>query len=838
VLAQPLVAERSPPRGASLVGSVADPSGAALSGADVDLQCHQGREHRATVTDAAGDFRLEGLSAGDCEIQVHYEGFKMFTRRVDLGGPARRPLKVTLEIADIAEEVTVGRETSTAADENRDVVALDRKLLDDLPAFDQDYIATLSNFLDSAAMGSGGAALVVDGAEANRVLVSPSAIQEVKINQNPYSAEYFRPGRGRIEIITKQEAPEYHGTLSLLFRDSSLNAQAPLAPEKAPEQRRIFEGTLSGPVGPSKATTFLLSFNRKEEDVQSIVLAAGPDGEIRQNVPAPQRSTDFSARVTERFGARHTLWVQYALQDRASANQGVGGFTLPEAGSNSKYHEDNLDISDQFSASDKAINQLSLHLEWNHGATTSVGPGMKLVVQDAFTRGGAEADQQQTEMDIKLFDTASWSVGRHLIKAGVQVAEWSHRTYDDQTNRDGTFFFSSLESFELGQPYAFTQQVGNGHVALFQKILGGFVQDEVRLSRQLSIALGLRYDYQNLLQGGLFSPRAFAAFAPDKVHQLTLRGGLGVFNDRFPPSTFADIVKLDGQHLASYLLLDPTYPNVSAGGSPVPAQPTNLAQLDPTIRTPYTLQCSLGAEWQLAKGTSVVMTYRGSRGVSLLRSRDVNAPEPPGYAQRPDLAEGSVRQIESAGRQVGDALEVSFHGRVGKRFTGIAQYTLSRTENNTSGVNFFPARSESPLAEWGPADFDQRHRFNALGTFALGIVKVGVAVSAASGKPYTLTTGQDDNHDGLLTDRPPSTGRNSLRAPGFTGLDVTLSRDLYADKARGEKGPIVNVGIGAFNILNSFGAAVIEGNQSSPFYGQAISAVPSRRIQVSARVGF
>ncbi len=275
------------------------------------------------------------------------------------------------------------------------------------------------------------------------------------------------------------------------------------------------------------------------------------------------------------------------------------------------------------------------------------------------------------------------------------------------------------------------------------------------------------------------------------------------------------------------------------GAGVLSGQPANLVRFDSTVRTPYTAQYSLGAEWQIVKDTTLAVTYRGSRGVGLLRSRDVNAPEGPAFTERPNPTLGRVRQMESAGRQVSDALELNFRGKVSKAFTGLAQYTLSRADNNTSGIGYFPANSYDPLADWGPADFDQRHRLNLLGTIDLkGWMKLGVGVAAGSGKPFTLTTGRDDNHDGLATDRPNGVGRNSLRGPGFANLDVQLSRDVHLDRAKTEKGPTATVGLGVFNVLNTVSQTTIVGNLSSPFFGRAVAALPPRRIQLSARFGF
>ncbi|HKC14144.1 MAG TPA: carboxypeptidase-like regulatory domain-containing protein, partial [Vicinamibacteria bacterium] len=272
-----------------LSGIVLDPSGAVVPGASVALR-HADTVLGSVKTDAEGRFLFEQVAPGKYEVEVRLDGFKAAHVRASVGKGSSPPLSIPLEVAPVAEEVTVGEGgLSTHPGENRDAATVDRKLLDGLPVFDQDVISTLSGFLDPGAIGSDGVSLVVDGAEANRVLVSPSAIQEVRINQNPYSAEYYRQGRGRIEIVTKKEEPEYHGELNVLFRDSSLNARSPFAPQKAPEQRRVYEGNLSGPIGQSKTTTFLLTLDRQEEDLQSIVVAAGPGGAIRANVATPQR---------------------------------------------------------------------------------------------------------------------------------------------------------------------------------------------------------------------------------------------------------------------------------------------------------------------------------------------------------------------------------------------------------------------------------------------------------------------------------------------------------------------------------------------------------------------
>src|SRR5262249_20217310 len=150
------------------------------------------------------------------------------------------PVRIILSIAGLHQESTVtagGSQISTETSENQNSNTVSGDALSNLPVFDQDYIGTMSRFLDSGAVGTNGPTLVVDGLEANSLGVSASGIKEIKINNDPYSAEFSRPGRGRIEVITKSGSAEYHGTFNFLFRDYHLNARDPFAASRPPEQR-------------------------------------------------------------------------------------------------------------------------------------------------------------------------------------------------------------------------------------------------------------------------------------------------------------------------------------------------------------------------------------------------------------------------------------------------------------------------------------------------------------------------------------------------------------------------------------------------------------------------
>src|SRR5258706_1527061 len=206
-------------------GVVLDPSNAAIAGAKVTLRGGSLENEPSTTTDPAGHFQFSGVSPGSYEVEVQQEGFKILKSRVKVGPRSPAPLHIVLPLRDLHEEVTVTNpqgQLSREASENADIIRLDRQALDSLPILDNDVVKAVTEMLGPA---SGGAVVTVDGMAVSDVGVPASAIQEVRINQNPYSAEYSAPGKNRIEIITKNGSSHYHGSLDTSFRDYRLDAR-------------------------------------------------------------------------------------------------------------------------------------------------------------------------------------------------------------------------------------------------------------------------------------------------------------------------------------------------------------------------------------------------------------------------------------------------------------------------------------------------------------------------------------------------------------------------------------------------------------------------------------
>ena len=218
-------AQQRPPA-TTVTGVIVDVTGAVLPNAQIDLTSAAGVTVQSTVADESGTFRFDRVTPGRYDIRSVFDGFEPTVVHITVGNRPLPPLRVTMPIAGISQAVTVGTtsaEVSRNAASNLDASTIDQKGIDNLPVFNQDVLATMSRFLDSSAIGTNGATLVVNGIEVNNLNFSASAIQQITVNQDPFSAEYPRPGRGRIEVVLKPGSQEYHGTTNFIFRDSRLD---------------------------------------------------------------------------------------------------------------------------------------------------------------------------------------------------------------------------------------------------------------------------------------------------------------------------------------------------------------------------------------------------------------------------------------------------------------------------------------------------------------------------------------------------------------------------------------------------------------------------------------
>lgn len=828
-------------------GSVVDPAGAAVVSLTVAIESPSGTIVQRAVTDEHGEFQFTNIASGDyLLITPAMKGFAAETIPIHVGSAVTSLTQIRLRLPEVTEQMEVTEETAgvnTDSASNADQTKASSELIEKLPVLNQDIIATFTPFLSQTGTNSKGVTLIVDGIETKSSGVSASAIKSVSINNDPYTAESRSPGKGRIEIITKAGTPTFHGTFNFTFRDASTDATTPFAIQHPVEQRQIYEGNVTGPIGHGKKTTFLIAGTRQTDDLQAIVdqqalQAAGASG-TNANINTPTHTTLFAVRVAHEVSARQKISLQYNVEDIITRNQGVGGLVLGATGVNTQSREDDFIFNDSLTISPTLVNQLQLFYEKDHNPVRSAVDSRKMIVDGAFTIGGAQADILDTENNLKINEIVSWSKGRHFVKGGVLIPNLSRRAWEDHSNRLGTFKFASLAAYNAQQPYAFTQQAGVGRATFWANEIGSFVLDQIQVLPNLQVSLGLRHDWQTYFGSAhSFSPRISAAYAPGKQRTTILRFGAGVFYDRSGARPISELKRYDGTVIRAITVLNPNFANPIPAGQTISSLPTDLVKTPDISGIPLLTYFSVGVDHQLSKGTSIAVTYRGNVGFHLFRSADINAPLAPVYSVRPNPTFGIIREIQTTGRQVSNALDISFKGTAGIWFNGLAQYTLSRTNNDTGGIAWFPANQYDDTGEYSRANFDQLQRLNLLGTIHEGHwLSLGIASNVYSGSPYTETSGVDQFNTGILNARPAGIARNTLTSAGYANVDLRWSHDIMLTKAR-DKGAIATFAVDAFNALNRTNYAGYVGNAQSQVFERPTSALPARRIQFTARFKF
>ena len=694
-----------------MIGQVRDSSGALIRDARVELRRPDGTVVSTVSTDATGQFRIPQPQAGEYRLSVALSGFEPLMRSLRIGRTAPAPLTLTMSLASVSTSVVVNATEDVdvaAPDQNQDTPTISSDDMKSLPIFDGDVVATLSAFLDAGVAGEGGTTLIIDGVESKTVGVSPSAIERVSVNQDPYSAQYRQPGRGQVEIVTKSTADAFHGEASFTFRDSALNATNYFATSKAPEQRRIYEGFLTGPIRPLVNTTFLFSINRQEEDISNTVNAivqdpanpTGPGIAFRQNAAALSRDTSLTMKAAHQINDHHSAFLLYRFFDNTNTGGNVGGLNLPSAGVSSYDFDMDITFHDDLAFAPNKFNQFNILFERNIDRQVSDQQIPAIVVQGAFTGGGAQGDNLQTENNPNISDMVSWTTHKvHQLKFGVQLPNLGRRVLEDGTNRQGAYVFASLAAYEAGTPMKYALQQGQSRFLTHFDQPGAFFQDQIQVTPRLTVTPGVRYDFQNALPGTMDAvlPRLSLDYVVDKKHGLVVRTGSGMYMRRVGVNIGQQLARY--QYGAERSLLVTTnlcYPNITACNA-LAAQPPSLFNFEPNLKAPMQDYFSLSVERQLTKKSTVTIGYNGYRGWHALRSIDINAPLAPfNNPARPNPNYAQVLQQQSGGYQKSDGLTLSYRGRISNVFSGFMQYVYQHSDVEYSVLHIYPGEPVQP----------------------------------------------------------------------------------------------------------------------------------------------
>jgi hypothetical protein len=766
-----------------LRGQVADEFGGLIVGATVTLTNAAGVA-RSITTNSDGSYLFSGIAPGRYIMRVEARGFSAYeSADVEVKTGSREPLNIRLSVALEKQEVTVGTETalSTASENNASAIVLGRAELEALPDDPDDLNAALQALAGPSA-GPDGGQIIVDGFADGR-LPPKNSIREIRINSNPFSAEYSRLGFGRIEIFTRPGTDTFHGQASLNFSNQSLNSRNPFASTREPYRFLLYGGSLSGPVIKKRAS-FFLDFERRDVNDNSIVNATILDSSFNITpfslaVVVPQRRTSFSPRFDYQLNEKNTLVARYTYLRLGQENAGVGNFSLPTRSYNTASTEQNLQLTETAVLNSQAINETRFQYTRRENRQGNNDTAPTINVLDAFTGGGANLGLTSTDEDrLEAQNYTTFLLGRHALKAGVRLR--TVRIKDvSPVNFAGTYTFAgglaplldasnqvvfesnaesgnlapvlvqitSLERYRRtllfgqqgfspeeirargGGPTQFSVSSGNAEARASQSEFSLFIQDEWTLRPNLTLSMGLRYDAQTNIHGRLnFAPRIAFAYAPGAAAgaktKTVIRGGFGIFFDRFSESLLLQANHFNEGSEQQFISADPNilglFPAVPALAALANSAASRTSlQLASELQLPYMMQSAINIERQLPFKLVFTATLLSARALHILRSRNINAPLPKTNIRPLGDARGNIFEYESSGRFNQNQLILSLRNPISSKMSIIVTYLLSKARSDSDGPDAFPVNSYNLTGEYGRSDLDIRHRFSMTGVFSL-----------------------------------------------------------------------------------------------------------------------
>ncbi len=763
-----------------ITGRVTDPSGASVPGATVTAT-GSNQVVKVATTALDGKYVFSGLPAGRYVVRVMAQGFALFERSdLDLAVNTSRTLDARLELSVGKTEITVSDTATVSVDPSSNVGAIvlketDLAALSDNP---EDLEADLQALAGPSA-GPNGGQIYVDGFSGGR-LPPKSSIREIRINQNPFSAEYDRLGFGRIEIFTKPGTDKFHGQAFVNFGDSIFNSRNPFAPDKPGYQTRMFEGNLSGPL--TKKASFFLELERRAADETSVVSALTLDSALNptpvsQAILNPRTRTLFSPRIDYQLTPGNTLSARYSFLETSQRNGGVGELSLASRAYDATTSEHTLQLTETAVLSPRVINETRFQFMRYHGDQNALNSDPSISVLGAFSGGGADIGLSRINTDhYELQNSTSITHGAHLFRFGGRVRGVTDSNYSTQ-GYNGAFTFTSLDAYRItlqglanglapeqiraagGGASQFSIGGGAPLASVRQTDLGLFAQDDWKLLPNFTLSLGLRYETQNNISDHLdFAPRvgfAWGIGGKGSQPRTVVRGGFGIFYDRISEDLTLQAFRLNGVNQQKMVVAFPDFfPAVPSTASLTASLvPSAIRKLDTDLQAPYVAQTAISVERQLPKNVSLSLTYAHSRGIHTLRSRNINAPLPD--QARPFGDTGDVYLYESSGLFKQNQLIANVHARAGSKLTLFGFYVLGKAEGNSDGAGDFPANQYDLSSEWGRSGFDVRHRAAFGGSIAAPFgIRFSPFVTASSGRPFNITIGRDLNGDSLYNDRP------------------------------------------------------------------------------------
>ena len=555
-------------------GTVTDASGAAVPNASIAVRNQSTGEERTTVTDTAGQYLVPSLPVGSYRIEVKAQGMQTIVLNqlaLAVGSAVRQDFTLT-----VAATNTVVETTATAPVVESSTVdvggVVNQRTVQEIPLNGRHFVdlaellpgsvtGPASGFLTAPLRGQGSFAFNTAGAREdqvnyminginlsdplnNQITFQPviNTIEETKIDNSTFSAEYGRNSGAIVNIATRAGGNVWHGEAYEFLRNNWFDARNftnPVGVPFAPFKRNQFGGDGGGKIIRDKmflylsyeglrqrqsvplSTTVLTPAQRTQAETSSdptvqkllplIPQANSAGGVFVTSAVAPVNIDQGTANFSNSFSQANRLNVYFAYQrDNRDEPPTTDGNNLPNFGDQRAGRRQLLTVTDTDVISPSLVNELRvgynrIHIVFaaandlnaaaygiNSGVDAPIGIP-QIAVTGAFTFGGINGfPQGRGDYSTALSDSLTWVHGKHIVKWGGDYRRLNSNSF---SATPGTFTFPSITAFLNDQASAFTGNSANRAARIYANSIGSFVQDTWKIMPRLLLDLGLRYDW-------------------------------------------------------------------------------------------------------------------------------------------------------------------------------------------------------------------------------------------------------------------------------------------------------------------------------------------------------